>query len=740
MNNLAGCISLVAKAWADNAESLADWTMARIIVRKDVYGRTHQDGKRTTGHDPISRELLIRHYQGIENVGAHSISSDGFCLCFTADVDAHDDSVDQAVNWQCVNLIVDALARFKLSPVICDSNGKGGFHVRQFFKKPVPSNVVYWLGQAIRDRLKKMALPDCEMFPKQGAVTIHTPYGNWIRLPGKHHKRDHWTRIFRGDDWLDGEAAIRVLIRAAGDDASELLKEFESHQPKQGNHRLGRGTRNGDLPDVDKVNDALRFYRNDSVHYDQWIGVGMALNDWDKRQGLDLWRQWSAQSPKHVEGACERKWPSFSPGGGLTIASIFKEAIDRGWSQKQLDGNGRPQATIGDNGRAETSGIPILGRNGRQVSCQHNSKIWLMSHNPTINIRYDKFRQAIFVNDSILSDELIISLTGQIEESMSAAWCQEHVRSAMVDIAHVNTMSSLTDWLDSLSWDGESRINSFFKDAYGCELDPYTSECGRILFLSGVARAYDPGCQSDVMVVMIGRQGTQKSMGVASLSPFPNWYADDLGCDLFEGRAGEGLQGKWIFEFSEFARINRATLEAVKSFISRRVDHYRPPYGRIARDFPRSCIFIGTTNNQNPLMDLENRRFLPVHCKDGNARWIAKNRENLWAEAVRRYRDGEQWWVTDGELARDCVAHQEAARMDDAWEAILEESLVDREKVTMREAADKLLIKVDRLDRSVQTRIGIVLSAIGFKRKRIRNDGKREYIYERKLEESDPPY
>jgi len=742
-------ISSLASVWAEHSEALADWTLSRIFVRRDVYGINRADGSRLTGHGVVNRDLLIRHYAGKDSLGAHLTSPDNLCLNLIADVDAHTEKDDPQVNWACVNLVIDTLAQFKLTPLICDSNGKGGYHVRQFFKKPVPSEVAYWLGRQIRERLKVSGLPDIEVFPKGDAVTLHTPYGNWVRLPGKHHKRDHYTRIYLGK-WLDGADAISAILKIAGDDASCLIETCRSQQiANEPSRKNGRIANHEQRPDEEKVRSALSVYRNTDVSQDEWCAVGMCLNDWDQIRGLAVWRDWSAQSSKHhpANHHCEDRWKRFHPGGGLTIASIFKKAIDLGWEYKPTRSNGRlPQKTVGEPivrqiaEKAEISGAPILLRNGRQQSCQTNSKIWLMSQIPAMRIYYDEFRRTYFVNDSVLTDELIISLRGKIEESLYTAWCKEDVRDALTDIGKTNTVNSLTDWLDSLSWDGEARINSFFHEAYGCDLDPYTSECGRILFLSGVARAFEPGCQSDVMVVMIGRQGTGKSMGIASLSPFPEWYADDLGCDLFEGRAGEGLQGKWIFEFSEFARINRSTLETVKSFVSRRVDHYRPPYGRIAQDFKRSCIFIGTTNNQHPLMDLENRRFMPIYCQDGKVWWINKNRENLWAEAVRRYRDGEQWWITDPEIQEACGAKQEASRLDDAWEMILSDRLERRPQTTMEEAALQLGIKADRLDRSTQTRIGFALSALGFTRKRIRDDGKRSYVYERTIDEDGPSF
>ena len=71
--------------------------------------------------------------------------------------------------------------------------------------------------------------------------------------------------------------------------------------------------------------------------------------------------------------------------------------------------------------------------------------------------------------------------------------------------------------------------------------------------------------------------------------------------------------------------------------------------------------------------------------------------------------------------------------MDDAWEAILNDRLEGREQTTMEEAGEKLGIKSDRLDKSIQTRIGMVLATIGFRRKKIQENGKRGYRYERRI-------
>ena len=381
--------------------------------------------------------------------------------------------------------------------------------------------------------------------------------------------------------------------------------------------------------------------------------------------------------------------------------------------------------------------VKKVGEHERWISCLKNTEIWFSKRQSSeigSSIRYDNFRQTILIDNKIISDEILVSFKSYIEAETRTPWNLEFVREALILIASKNQFSSLVEYLESIQWDGEYRLNRFFTEAYGCVYTSYVGECARVLFLSAVARAFNPGCQSDVMVVLIGPQGVGKSMGIASLSPYPEWYADSLGSDLAEGKAGEGLQGKWLYEFSEFALINRATMDTVKSFISRRVDHYRPPYGRISRDFPRSCVFVGTTNDPHPLRDVENRRFMPITCIQGNIEWMKANRDQLWAESAYRFKQGEKWWVDDPETSHRCLEAQELARSDDAWETILEDRLTGLNKVTMEDAAKKLEIEINRLDKPTQTRIGIVLSSIGFTRKRSSQPnltGKRSYYYER---------
>ncbi|MGZ3385916.1 MAG: PriCT-2 domain-containing protein, partial [Isosphaeraceae bacterium] len=306
--------------------------------------------KQMTAHAPLTRNVLIRHYRGEATIGAHLISPDNLCTSVAADIDAHDDAADPDRNWRRALTTAEQLAGYGLRPLVVDSNGKGGYHGLAFFKTPIPAAVAWWLGAQLRDALEAAGFPPGEFFPKQGGVTLATPYGNWIRLPGKHHKRDHWSRIYdlEAGRWLEGENAVQRLVAVAGDAPGRLLDAFRNAQAHAA-ATTAPGTRTAAPPpkprrgdrkaDAATVREALGFLPADWVDSyggsradTGWLGVGFALHDWDTGRGLDLWEEFSRRSPKYEPGACAAKWGSFTAGGGLTLGTIFHAAEANGWT------------------------------------------------------------------------------------------------------------------------------------------------------------------------------------------------------------------------------------------------------------------------------------------------------------------------------------------------------------------------------------------------------------------------
>jgi putative DNA primase/helicase len=365
------------------------------------------------------------------------------------------------------------------------------------------------------------------------------------------------------------------------------------------------------------------------------------------------------------------------------------------------------------------------------IACQLNAEYWLTEAGHAEHLTLDTFRQRLMLGKSEVSDEIIVALMSQIEAETHIPWRDTHLRNALLNVGAAQAHSSLLLWLDGLTWDRTARLDRFFIDVCGADDDEYSRACARVLFLSAVARAYRPGCKADVMVVLCGAQGIGKSKSVLALVPDEAWFTDDLGGDLHERRIAEALQGKWLVEFGEFARINRSTIDMTKSFLTRLTDRYRPAYGRVAKDFPRQCIFVGTTNNRHPLQDVENRRFMPLWCPHYFIDVTPKYRDQLWAEAVARYQKKERWWLTDAALIALAKERQEDARQADAWEDILSDKLAHQSETSMSEVSALLGIKMDRLDKPTQTRIGIAMQAIGWERKRVRQGARLVYVYAR---------
>lgn len=239
---------------------------------------------------------------------------------------------------------------------------------------------------------------------------------------------------------------------------------------------------------------------------------------------------------------------------------------------------------------------------------------------------------------------------------------RDKVQDAMIMNAEQNGFNEVLDYLKSLKWDGVPRLDTLFIDYLGAEDNIYTRAVARKSLTAAVARAFEPGCKYDTMPILIGRQGAGKSTLIRTMGK--KWYADGL--STFEGKeAAENIQGKWIIEAGEMAGYTRAEENASKQFLSRQVDVFRQAYGRRTQEYPRRCVFFGSSNQYEFLKDITgNRRFWPI---DIEAQKPAKNVyvnlpgevDQIWAEAVVRYKNGEPLIIEDNE---DVLRLAETAR------------------------------------------------------------------------------
>lgn len=259
-------------------------------------------------------------------------------------------------------------------------------------------------------------------------------------------------------------------------------------------------------------------------------------------------------------------------------------------------------------------------------------------------------------------------------DSNSLYWYMErvygHTGKANIDSAldvHASehAFNDVQDYINGLIWDGVPRLDTLFIDYLGAEDTQYNRTVCRMAFTAAIARAMDPGCKYDSMVILCGKQGIGKSTLLDKMSR--GWFNDSI--RSFEGKdASELLQGVWLVEISELDAFRKTDVARIKQFLSLRADRYRAAYGRHVRELPRCCVFFGTTNTSDFLQDTTgNRRFLPVDVgKTEHALTVWEDLPDstinqIWAEAKMRWMMGEQLHLT-GKMEKEAVKKQEEHR------------------------------------------------------------------------------
>lgn len=226
------------------------------------------------------------------------------------------------------------------------------------------------------------------------------------------------------------------------------------------------------------------------------------------------------------------------------------------------------------------------------------------------------------------------------------------------------------DYLNGLPpWDGESRIESLFKDYLGAEDGLYPKEVAKIHLVGAVARVMKPGVKYDTMVILAGKQGIGKSTFIQKLAG--EWFSDSV--YTIKGKeAAELIQGVWHVELGEMSAMKKSDRDAVKAFLSKRDDVYRVAYARNVTRFARQCVFWGTSNEYNFLRDpTGERRSYPINCgivppiKDIFSD-LDRERDQIWAEALSLYRAGAPTILT-GEALELAGTAQDEHKEENPW-------------------------------------------------------------------------
>lgn len=229
----------------------------------------------------------------------------------------------------------------------------------------------------------------------------------------------------------------------------------------------------------------------------------------------------------------------------------------------------------------------------------------------------------------------------------------KQIGKAMNIVAYQNSYHPIREYLESLEWDGKSRIAEVLPKYLGADRTDYTTEVMTLIMQAAIHRLYDPGCKFEIMLCLVGGQGVGKSSFFRLLAIDDEWFSDDIR-HLDDDNIYRKLQGHWIIEMPEMlATVNAKNVEEIKSFLSRQKDTYKIPYETHPEDRLRQCIFVGTSNTLDflPLDRTGNRRFAPVlvHADRVKKHILQDEKESreyirqLWAEMMEMYRKNKDY-------------------------------------------------------------------------------------------------
>lgn len=344
------------------------------------------------------------------------------------------------------------------------------------------------------------------------------------------------------------------------------------------------------------------------------------------------------------------------------------------------------------------------------------------------------FRDADYVRLRLWLADRELTVSGEmIKDAVTLRGDEHHIDSAKM-------------WLESEvpAWDGVPRIDSFYPQMFGTEDTPYTRAVGAYTWTALAARVLDPGHKVDMVPILSSGEGCRKSESIAAMVPGRDFFVElDLGDKDIE--LTRLMRGKLVAELGEMKGFNKRKAGETKAFITRRVDEWRPVYKEFSVSAPRRLLFIGTTNELEMLSDnTGRRRWLPMTITRADTDAIERDRLQLWAEGVARYRaNGRVEFEAAEELARDEHSKFEERH---AWDELVENWLDDEFEFEDVKRGDRYFTTTDVLIGAIRmspaevgnkahaNAMASILKRLGYESVQVRIEGKKPRVWRKKAE------
>lgn len=491
---------------------------------------------------------------------------------------------------------------------------------------------------------------------------------------------------------------------------------------------------------IERVRSALAAVPAGCDYDEGWFSVGFAVLSTGWKCAVDLLREWSQSAPERYDEAAFNKLVASyrDRDDGITIGTLFDLAKKSGWIDPR-----RAVAVSTDTGDVAT--LERSG-NGKVPGTYPNVyRACLASSTIGMRIAYDEFGDVLMLsrdggrNWEPFCDQHYVDLQMRLADIGFGRVARDVLRDVVYKVGIDNKFDSARLWLDSLPpWDGISRIDTFAARYLGAEDTPYTRTVGRYWWTALAGRVLDRGCKADMVPVLVGPQGARKSSTIAAIPPDRAQFAE-LSLDERDADASRKIRGRLVIEFSELRGLSLRDSESLKAFIVQQDEVWTPKFKEFTQRYPRRCVFVGSTNSEQFLSDKTGeRRWLPIRVGECRPDDVARDREQLWAEAAMRFRANGVEWQDAERLAG--VEH-ERYKMPDVWEERIEGWLNTPSPISKERPGDKpfrmeevfaaLGIDCSRINRGAENRVGSILRALGYDRKREMRGGVRAYFWSR---------
>lgn len=377
----------------------------------------------------------------------------------------------------------------------------------------------------------------------------------------------------------------------------------------------------------------------------------------------------------------------------------------------------------------------IFNSTGAIATMQQN--IRLACAKLDVTLTYDEFSRRTMIEGPegmplrMLNDEDHDGLYLAIDEAFSFRPSVEYFKMVIMNEARTKSFHPVREYLEALKWDGKKRIDNWLVEYGGMEDTPYSRAVGTLMLVAAVRRIRQPGCKFDEMLILVGKQGINKSTALNVMAVNEEWFTDSISLNMDAQKTIEQLSGKWIIEVAELKGMRAAEIEHIKAFCSRRSDRARMAWGRVPSEMKRQNVFFASTNSEQFLKDITgNRRFWPAAVKDFDIARLTKDRDQLWAEAAARESAGESIRM-DPSLWAEAAQEQMKRVIDDPWIELFDKHVGEDTcgKILIHDLWYLVNIPEGQRNQTHNERLGAMMTAFGWEKHQYRLNGKRQYWY-----------